>query len=291
MSTTIAPGDSVHVGMPVYNSIGCLPIAIDSILGQSHRNLRLIICDNASDDGSFELCQEIARRDERVSVYRNPTNIGITANFNRTFELSNAPYFLWASSNDCFAPNMVERCLRTLRERPDVVLCFGGTRFFESDPVHAVDYPEDLDLQAESPTARFIAVLQRLRINNALHGLVRSSVLRHTALQLPHFSSDMVLIAELALHGKFVQLPEVLFYRRMDKAGSTLDMNESQLLKYWGPGTQSGRAGDIWRMQLAFLQAVWRAPLSWRERYLTTTYCFKGAYWSMANPRQRPVLP
>ena len=71
----------VTIGMPVRNGVDQIRVAIDSLLAQTHRNLRLIISDNCSTDDTFEICNAYAREDSRVTVVRQPQNLGICGNF------------------------------------------------------------------------------------------------------------------------------------------------------------------------------------------------------------------
>lgn len=61
--------------MPVYNSEATLSMAIESVLNQSHRNLRLIIVDDASTDGSLKIAKSYLE-DPRVALYKNTKNMG-----------------------------------------------------------------------------------------------------------------------------------------------------------------------------------------------------------------------
>ncbi|HMD51194.1 MAG TPA: glycosyltransferase, partial [Solirubrobacteraceae bacterium] len=56
----------VSVGIPTYNRASRLRRAADSVLGQSYAELELVICDNASDDETEEVCLELSRGDPRV---------------------------------------------------------------------------------------------------------------------------------------------------------------------------------------------------------------------------------
>ena len=94
----------VSLGFPVYNGERYLAAALDSLLGQTFRDLEVVICDNASTDRTAELCAAYAARDARVRYHRNPTNLGAAPNFNRTFELSRGEYFKWAAHDDVCAP-------------------------------------------------------------------------------------------------------------------------------------------------------------------------------------------
>src|SRR5688572_12366625 len=79
----IPPDNSplVSVGVPVYNGEQCLSEALESVLAQDYPNLEVIICDNASEDGTEAICRTIASEDGRVRYLRNRTNIGLLANF------------------------------------------------------------------------------------------------------------------------------------------------------------------------------------------------------------------
>src|SRR5690606_20876348 len=112
----------ICVGMPCYNSERWISAAIESLLAQSHGDFELIVCDNASTDGTWDLVQHYATNDARVKPHRNPENLGASANYNRVFELSSAPYFKWASSNDWCAPAMLASCLDALETDPGAVL-------------------------------------------------------------------------------------------------------------------------------------------------------------------------
>ena len=66
----------VSIGLPVFNGQRYLPQAIEAILAQTYGDFELIISDNASIDGTAEICREYAERDQRIRYLRQPTNIG-----------------------------------------------------------------------------------------------------------------------------------------------------------------------------------------------------------------------
>jgi len=67
----------VSIGLPVYNGERFLAGAIESILAQTFGDFELVISDNASTDGTSEICREYQARDSRVHYLRNETNIGV----------------------------------------------------------------------------------------------------------------------------------------------------------------------------------------------------------------------
>lgn len=270
----------VMVGMPVYNAAPWLAESLQSWRTQSLTNFRLVICDNASTDESFEICAEFAKLDPRISLHRNPRNIGICGNFRRVFRLAAASdYFMWASSHDHFASTMLERCVATLESRPDAVICCGQTALFERDVESAKYYDDVAGIDDDSPFQRFRAVVGGIRINNLVHGLIRTSALAKTPLVEDYYSSDNVLIAQLALAGKIVRLPEVLFYRRWEPRASTSRMTEREQQRHWDPDNIGMNRYTHWKINSGMLRAVLAADVPASERRRALWLTLKNAYW------------
>src|SRR5688500_19675294 len=78
----------ITVGLPVYNSERYLRQSLDSLLAQTFPHFVLIISDNASTDGTAQICQQYAAADSRIRYSRNETNIGNPRNFNRVAGLA-----------------------------------------------------------------------------------------------------------------------------------------------------------------------------------------------------------
>src|SRR5579872_5712096 len=76
----VAP--KISVCIPVKNGGAFLPLAVESVLGQSFEDVELIIVDNCSSDGSAQWVEQRAASAPRIRFYRNTTDIGMTANFN-----------------------------------------------------------------------------------------------------------------------------------------------------------------------------------------------------------------
>src|SRR4030081_743097 len=93
-----APGmTKVAIGIPVYNGSNYLAAAIDSILAQSHGDFDLLISDNASTDGTEEICRAYAQKDRRIRYIRQQKNVGAATNYNMVVGMTDSPYFKWAA--------------------------------------------------------------------------------------------------------------------------------------------------------------------------------------------------
>lgn len=100
----------VSVIVPVYNVAAFLPKCAESILGQTHRDLELLLVDDGSTDGSSEICDAIAAGDSRVRVlHRN--NAGVSAARNAGIDTASGDWICFADGDDWVHPEYVEYLL------------------------------------------------------------------------------------------------------------------------------------------------------------------------------------
>jgi glycosyltransferase involved in cell wall biosynthesis len=267
----------VSVGVPVYNGERFIGETLDSIIGQSFTGLEIVICDNASTDGTTAICEEYARKDGRIRYFRNAENIGLAKNFQRVVELSSGEYFKLANADDLCAPDLVAQCVHVLDRHPDVVLCYGKTTLIDEHGRHLREYEDGLDLRSPSVAERFRLALERVRLVNVLQGVIRADALRRTALLDSYVGADMVLIVELALYGKFCELPERLFSRRIHAGAFSSQTSEETQLGLWEPGARRRRELYFWRHYCGHLRAIARAPLAaWTKLELAALVVRRG---------------
>lgn len=227
----------LSIGLPVYNGEEFLAQALDCLLAQTFRDFEIVVSDNASTDRTAQICQDYARRDRRLRYVRSEVNLGAVANFNRVFHLSAAPLFKWAAHDDLHRETYLESCLRLLDQDAGAVLAHSGTTFVDE---RGEPFPFDHDIGAyrdprigvprvpDSPgvadhasaVKRFWQVLVGARWGSHCFGVIRREALQQTGL-LPNFAgNDRVMLAELALLGRFRANPERLFMRRLYPNGS-----------------------------------------------------------------------
>jgi glycosyltransferase involved in cell wall biosynthesis len=118
--------------MPVYNRPDRLVRALQQIRGQTYRNLRIIVSDNASPDPAVrEFLEQAARDDDRVVYHRQKTNIGLVGNFQYVLREAESDFFMWAADDDQYAPTFVETCMAAHLRNPELGLSF--TRYERVD--------------------------------------------------------------------------------------------------------------------------------------------------------------
>lgn len=129
----------VSIGLPVYNGERFIEHAIRSILAQTHPDFELIISDNASTDGTGEICQRLAAGDERIKYVRQPRNMGAANNFRYVWEVASHDRFIWAAADDWWDPDRLEHLVNALTEEDSVVM--GPVRRYVSAQPYAEFVP------------------------------------------------------------------------------------------------------------------------------------------------------
>lgn len=124
---------TVDILIPTYNSTRFLRPALDSALSQQFEDVRVVVVDNASTDGTPELVRDYAASDARVELHENARNIGPVANFHRCFELANAPLMKYLMSDDVLHPGAVRRLAAPLLDDPEVVLATSRRERIDED--------------------------------------------------------------------------------------------------------------------------------------------------------------
>jgi Glycosyl transferase family 2 len=120
----------VSICLPNRNSRPYLPERIDTILGQTYPEWELIVSDNFSEDGAWELFQSVAARDQRVSVAQ--ARLGMYEGWNDCIRQARGEYVYIATSDDTMAPDCLERLVAALERHPECDIAHCGLRVIDS---------------------------------------------------------------------------------------------------------------------------------------------------------------
>lgn len=113
--------DKVTVIMPAFNAAETIELAARSILGQSWRNLELIIVDDASRDTTADVAERLAAQDSRVRVIRNPVNVGPYVSKNRGLLTASGRYVTGHDADDIALPTRIADQMKPLLDDPTCV--------------------------------------------------------------------------------------------------------------------------------------------------------------------------
>ena len=98
---------------------------IESILRQTHSNIKVYISDDCSTEESVKnILDEYAKMDERIKLYIQPSNIGYNKNFEFLLKESTADYIMFSDHDDIWHIDKVEKSLKKIKEQNvDMVYC------------------------------------------------------------------------------------------------------------------------------------------------------------------------
>jgi glycosyltransferase involved in cell wall biosynthesis len=248
---------TVSIGLPVRNGAEHLAAAIESILTQTFTDFELTISDNASTDATPAICADYAARDSRIAYHRHERDIGASRNFNFVFHQAAGEYFKWAAHDDLIEPTFLERCLAALEAAPDAVLCQSLVRVVDQHGSARELYDHaEFGTEASRQSDRLAARLRARRCMDVF-GLIRTDALRGTALIADHVGADRTLLIELALKGRFVGVPEVLFLNRDHSGRFTRRVLSLRAQAEWyAPGGARRRALRTWTLYATCLRLV-----------------------------------
>jgi len=251
--------------LPVYNGERFLPEALDSLLGQSFQDFELIVSDNASTDSTAHICRMYAARDGRIRYIRNETNVGVYRNCNAAFHAANGEYFKLAAADDLCDPRLLAACVDVLDRDPSVVATYSKTRFIGEDGNSLGLRDPGWHLMSDSPLERMRYVIWSGHWVNVFFGLSRCSALAKTRLFPLYAGGDCRLLGELSLRGKFFEIAEYLFFRRIHAAASSQNPDLE-----WQSRFYKGRPGRVelpfWHICLDHISTILRADLSAHDK-------------------------
>lgn len=107
---------AVSILIPVYNRKAFIGPCVESALSQTFPDFEVVIVDNASTDGTWELLQTYARRDARIRLFRNEINIGALRNWARCFEEARGEYGKILFSDDLMYPDFLARTVALMAD-------------------------------------------------------------------------------------------------------------------------------------------------------------------------------
>lgn len=184
---------TISIIVPVYNGEKFLRKCIDSIQNQTLTNWQLLLIDDGSTDGSPQICDEYAARDDRIQVIHK-RNGGVSAARNDGLELAQGKYIGFVDADDWILPDMYRKLVNQAEQNyADIVMCdaktvyAGGreeldtiTQLSQSVMLERSDLRPELLLELAGATWRCI---------------YRSDLIHKSTLKYPvgiHFSEDRI---------------------------------------------------------------------------------------------------
>lgn len=138
----------ISIAMATYNGEKFIREQLDSIIMQKYCNFELIICDDCSNDLTFEIIREYEKKDSRIHCYKNNENIGFKRNFEKAVSYCKGDYIAFCDQDDIWTNNHLEILIKNIgnasiscgnAELIDEHGCFMGKKLNEVDNFYIFD--------------------------------------------------------------------------------------------------------------------------------------------------------
>lgn len=205
----------VSVLIPTYNSEKYIKDTLESILNQTYGNLEIVVIDDASIDSTLEIVKKY--KDQRIKLYINNKNLGISENMNKGIRLSNGKYLAIMDADDWSYPYRIEEQVKLMEDNPKVVLCSGYMDICD----------ENLQFQNTRtyPTTNKDIRRAIVKYDPISHpaSMWRMSELLKTSLYNKNFPicRDYDLIVRISEYGEYQNIPKSLIKYRVRKDSET----------------------------------------------------------------------
>jgi glycosyltransferase involved in cell wall biosynthesis len=110
----------ISIAMATFNGSKYIEEQLYSILNQTIKPSEIIICDDNSTDGTFEILQKFAELDSTIKIFANNPGLGVTMNFNKALCLCTKEYTAMADQDDIWEPDKLEKQLRDIADFSNV---------------------------------------------------------------------------------------------------------------------------------------------------------------------------
>jgi glycosyltransferase involved in cell wall biosynthesis len=202
--------------MPVYNGERYIREALDSVLTQTFNNFELIISDNASSDGTRQICEEYCRRDSRVRYIRQPKNIGAVENFKFVTSEAIGEFIKFVAHDDVLIPCCLEVLEKHLASKPSTLVITGDVEIVNEHGgqlrVERLDHIRDT-ISWRRRQIYFFCYPANNEVH-AIYGLMRSEYCKRAMSSMPvlgsAFDCDVKIMARIAAMGEIYSINFVL---------------------------------------------------------------------------------
>jgi glycosyltransferase domain-containing protein len=209
----------ITVLVPTYNRATLLRRALDSVLAQTHRELKVLISDNASEDDTAAVCEVYERTDQRVQYVRQPENITPVPNFSWLLAHADTEFVLMVADDDWLAPDYVERCLAVMDSDPSLSIVTGVNHYDVDDARHHL--ARNLDLTESSPSLRVLRYLRGRWSSTAFYGLLRTSAVQPALPIANVMGADWIFIAAVVFAGRALTTADTHLNREQGGASAS----------------------------------------------------------------------
>ena len=218
----------VSVIIPVYNVKEYVEKCVETVIKQTYSNLEIILVDDGATDGSGEICDKLACKDQRIEVIHKK-NGGLSDARNAGLKVVTGEYYLFVDSDDWISVNMVKRLVDCAeKEDADIVSC----GFFDVMKDEIINIPDNLDVQNLNREEALKSILEGQIRDYAWNKIYKRQVFDGLSYPVGRNYEDMATTYKAFLKAQKVSvLSESLYYYIQREGSISNSENKYKILK------------------------------------------------------------
>lgn len=131
----------ISIIIPTYNAVKYIEETILSCLNQTYNNIEIIVQDDCSTDGTWELVNRLYSTNNNVKFFRNDKNLGIGGNWNAAYNHVKGDYVIIFNADDLISPDLVNSFLTHFNEDNSIDIVTGKFNVLISETGKTYTYP------------------------------------------------------------------------------------------------------------------------------------------------------
>lgn len=200
------PYPKISIIMSVFNDEENLEESIESVLEQNFKDFEFLIVDDCSRDSSYEILKYYKSRDNRIKLFKNKDNLGLTKSLNFLLSKAKGKYIARMDSDDICLKDRIKKQYRFLERNMDIFLIGGGS--------YNINYKGLIVSKFEPPTG-YKEIKKELPIKNCIY---------HPTIMFRNMGYEY--------REKFIYSQDYDFYLNLLSRGKKLRNFKEPLIKY-----------------------------------------------------------
>lgn len=237
MERVFRMNDLITVIVPIYNVEKYLNRCVDSIINQTYTNLEIILVDDGSPDNCGKICDEYAKKDNRIKVIHKE-NGGLSDARNAGIKVADGKYIGFVDSDDWINPKMYEELYSTLLKYDADISCCKMLRCKDNkDTIQKEHETKIVEYNQEQYMKKFFKIGSQECVYYACNKLYKKEIIEKDQYPINLTSEDVVGTYKTLLKSqKIVEINQIYYYYYYNPESITLkgfSKKDLDLIKIW----------------------------------------------------------
>lgn len=136
----------ISIIIPAYNAVEFIEETVNSCLNQTYSNIEIVIQDDRSTDGTWELITNLYSSNPLVKLSRNDKNLGIGGNWNAAYKKAKGQLLVIFNADDLVSPDLIQCFFDILSWDSSVDIVTGKFEILETKTKKTTIYPDHLQI-------------------------------------------------------------------------------------------------------------------------------------------------